>query len=172
MIAPSSPAYAGVLTELLDGTDPSGATIILDIPTGNALDELDRMTTHERREAIIITFATHPAYHDVLASYYVRNVTIAHSEASLTIMRALLHDPGFIPTYQPKTGLTYSQARVLRYLLRGFTTNEVAERLGNSPKTIASHASTLIRKFGVETRAELIGQLLTGKRGNREAVPA
>lgn len=166
MIAASSPHYAPIARSFLGGVDDweGHATVIIDIPTGYALDQLDGMTTRQRRATIVLTPAVHPAYHDVLASYYVRQVAPTHNETALAIMRALVKDDSFTPTYQPRTGLTFTQARILSLVLRGVDGEDIAERMGVAPKTVNSHVSNAFRLLGMHSRVELVTKLLTGVR--------
>ena len=168
MIAVSSHLYAPLAEHYLTGIIDwqKHATVILDIPTGYALEQLDAKTTSERRSTIVITPATHPAYHDILASYYIRQVVPADNEAALGIMRAIIKDDAFSPTYQSKTGLTFTQARVLRLILRGASSKEAAARLGLAVSSINAHVANVFSLLGVHgttARAELIRQLLVGK---------
>jgi len=150
------------------------ATVILDIPTGYALEQLETMTTAQRRTTVVLTPATHPAYLDVLTSYYVRQVAPMHNDTALTIMRALIKDDAYTPTYQSRTGLTFTQARVVSLILRGIDGPAAAERLGVSLKTVNAHVANTFRLLGMHSRVELVTKLLTGARADpaSEAVPA
>jgi len=168
MIAVSARQYEPLAQHFLTGapTDwADHATVILDIPTGYALQQLDSMTDSQRRATIVITPATHPAYHDVLASYYIRQVVPATNDTSLAIMRALITDDAYQSTYQPRTGLTFTQARVLRAILRGDTTEQAAHHLSISVRTVNAHITNVCALLGVRgttARAELVRQLLIG----------
>ncbi len=52
--------------------------------------------------------------------------------------------------------LTGREAQVLGMLRRGHSTARIAERLQIAPVTVRRHISELVRKHGVESRAELI----------------
>jgi DNA-binding NarL/FixJ family response regulator len=52
-------------------------------------------------------------------------------------------------------GLTAREAQVLGMLQRGQATSAIARRLGIAPVTVRRHVSQLVRKLGVENRAEL-----------------
>jgi DNA-binding NarL/FixJ family response regulator len=45
---------------------------------------------------------------------------------------------------------------VLLLLTRGLRTNDIAQRLGISPKTVESHRSALMRKLRARNAAELV----------------
>jgi DNA-binding NarL/FixJ family response regulator len=53
-------------------------------------------------------------------------------------------------------GLTGREAQVLGMLRRGHTTAAIATRLDIAPVTVRRHISELVRKLGVEDRAELL----------------
>lgn len=50
--------------------------------------------------------------------------------------------------------LTDKEARVARLLLEGFSSNEIATRENNSPKTIRQHVTQIYAKCGVTSRAQ------------------
>jgi DNA-binding NarL/FixJ family response regulator len=52
--------------------------------------------------------------------------------------------------------LTAREAQVLGMVRRGHTTARIAERLQIAPVTVRRHISELVRKLGVESRADLI----------------
>lgn len=56
--------------------------------------------------------------------------------------------------------VTPRQQQVLDALVRGATNKEIAARLGCSVKTIEFHLDRLFDKFGVRTRAGLVGVVL------------
>lgn len=51
--------------------------------------------------------------------------------------------------------LTARESQVLGMLRRGHRTSEIADRLAIAPVTVRRHISELVRKLGVENRAEL-----------------
>jgi DNA-binding NarL/FixJ family response regulator len=52
--------------------------------------------------------------------------------------------------------LSPREAEVLRLIASGYTTVEIAARLGRSVRTIESHRATILRKLGFSTRGELV----------------
>jgi DNA-binding CsgD family transcriptional regulator len=52
--------------------------------------------------------------------------------------------------------LTAREADVLRLISRGYTYARVAERLGLSAHTVASHVKRIYRKLGVNTAASAV----------------
>jgi len=55
--------------------------------------------------------------------------------------------------------LTGRETQVLRQLLDGETNTEIALKLGITVKTVEFHVSKLLRKYGVDSRFELMGRL-------------
>lgn len=56
--------------------------------------------------------------------------------------------------------LTPMEKRIARYLVNGFTSKEIAQALGSSPRTVEVHRANMIRKTGVRNSAELVRRLL------------
>lgn len=57
--------------------------------------------------------------------------------------------------------LSEREAEVLEGLLGGLANKEIAARLHISDRTVKSHITHLFRKFGVESRSQLVTRLLT-----------
>jgi DNA-binding CsgD family transcriptional regulator len=61
------------------------------------------------------------------------------------------------PDPEPGTGdLTDREAEVLSYLADGWSTGEIADRLGIGPRTVRFHLDRLYRKLGVGRRTEAV----------------
>lgn len=58
-----------------------------------------------------------------------------------------------VTTAVNQAGLTPTEEIIARLMLKGITTEEIANLMGRSPKTIKQHVSTIFEKFGVHTRA-------------------
>jgi two-component system, NarL family, response regulator NreC len=52
--------------------------------------------------------------------------------------------------------LTPREREVLRLIALGYTSVEIAQKLGLSPRTIETHRARIHRKLGLDTRAELV----------------
>lgn len=69
-------------------------------------------------------------------------------------------------TYRPLEGegpadaLTPTEKRIARYLVNGFTSKEIAQALGSSPRTVEVHRANMIRKMQVRNSFELVSRLL------------
>lgn len=61
----------------------------------------------------------------------------------------------------PSHGLTPTEEKVARHLVNGFTSKEIAQSLGCSPRTVEVHRANMIRKLGVRNTSELVARLLT-----------
>jgi predicted ATPase/DNA-binding CsgD family transcriptional regulator len=58
----------------------------------------------------------------------------------------------FVPMAYP-AGLTAREVEVLRWVARGLTDNQVAEKLVISPRTVSTHLTSIYNKLGVSSRA-------------------
>lgn len=59
--------------------------------------------------------------------------------------------------------LTNAEAKVARYLVNGFTSNEFTQTLRVSPRTVEVHRANMIRTVGVRNTSELTARLLAAK---------
>ena len=70
-------------------------------------------------------------------------------------------------TYRPLEGegpsgqLTPTERIVARYLVNGFTSKEIAQAMGSSPRTVEVHRANMIRKLQVRNSFELVSRLLS-----------
>jgi PAS domain S-box-containing protein len=61
----------------------------------------------------------------------------------------------------PEGQLTATEKRIARYLVNGFTSKEIAQALGSSPRTVEVHRANMIRKIKVRNSFELVSRLLS-----------
>jgi DNA-binding CsgD family transcriptional regulator len=61
--------------------------------------------------------------------------------------------------------LSVAEVKVLDLVEQGYTSNEIAKKLGNSPRTIQTHRSNICRKLGVKGRLGLIKWLWMVRNG-------
>lgn len=162
----SHPEYASILIPRLRGSgatitrqpDQHAARVLLDYPLTWALTELGRLSSSERARTLVCTQATHPAYHDCLASFHVAAVANLFDERGLI---AGLHAASAAQRYYNyRAGLTYMELRVTRLLLLANGTRDLVDQLGISPKTVNAHISNILTKLGLESRAQYVAQLL------------
>jgi DNA-binding NarL/FixJ family response regulator len=67
----------------------------------------------------------------------------------------------FAETLFSRAALTDKERAVGRHLLAGLSSEEIAAREGNSPKTIRQHITQIYSKCGVASRAEFLRLMLT-----------
>jgi DNA-binding CsgD family transcriptional regulator len=65
-------------------------------------------------------------------------------------------------------GLTARERETVEFLLEGFTSKEIAERMKISPNTVKAFIRLVMVKMGVSTRSGIIGKL-AGSRSGLEA---
>lgn len=87
-----------------------------------------------------------------------RRVFAAVTAHEAVIPRSMVNDLlGELRTSAPTSDtLTAREAQVLGMLRRGHSTARIAERLQIAPVTVRRHISELMRKLGVQSRADLI----------------
>jgi len=61
--------------------------------------------------------------------------------------------------------LSVAEVKVLDLVEQGYTNKEIAEKLGNSPRTIQTHKNNICRKLRVEGRLGLIKWLWKVRNG-------
>lgn len=90
----------------------------------------------------------------------------AHLENSLDMASAAVHD--VIEAHFDDWGLTSAERDVATFLVKGFSTAEIAELRGNAEGTVKAHLHAIYRKSGTRNKAEvmsvLIESLMGGKR--------
>lgn len=136
----------------------STAHLLLDLPLTWALGQLERLNSVERARTVVVTQGQHPAYLDTLASFHISGVVTSLDER--TLLSRVYAAASALKTYQWKSGLTYMELRVTRLLLAGMGTEDVADRLRVSGKTVNAHISNVLVKLGYENRAQYIAAVL------------
>lgn len=134
------------------------AHVLMDFPLTWAMHRLSTMDSIDRAKTLVITQATHPAYLDCIASFHVSGVAQATDEHA--VLAGFYAAAASQRTYQYKSPLTYMELRVVRLLLTGSGTNEIAASLGISFKTVNAHVSNVLAKLGCESRTQLVVSLL------------
>ena len=127
------------------GDYADAATLLLDFPLTWSLKELNRMTIHERARTVVFTTAKNHVYLDAIAGFHVSGILIPERSGFLT---AALYSAAFaMRTYARGTDLTPTELRLVRLLLSGLETKEMAEVMGVSPKTVNAHFSNILQKL-------------------------
>lgn len=72
--------------------------------------------------------------------------------------RALLKDlvPRPSSKSMPENTLTHREVEILRMIARGYTNNQIAQKLSISPRTVEGHRSNLMGKLDLHSRVELV----------------
>lgn len=134
------------------------ATLLLDFPLTWALRELNSMSIRERAHTVIFTTAASPTYLDTLADYFVSGVIIP---TTANKMEAALYSAAFaMRTYSRATDLTPTELRLIRFLLVGKETSDIAEEMRVSPKTVNAHFSNILQKLNLQRRMQIVTEVL------------
>ncbi|HJT07415.1 MAG TPA: LuxR C-terminal-related transcriptional regulator [Stellaceae bacterium] len=67
--------------------------------------------------------------------------------------------PGLAPAIAETYGLTRREGEVMRHLVQGFSTKQIAAALRISPYTVQEHFTAIFDKVGVRSRRQLVGKL-------------
>jgi DNA-binding CsgD family transcriptional regulator len=62
-------------------------------------------------------------------------------------------------------GLTAREVETVQFLLEGFTSKEIAERMKISPNTVKAFIRLVMVKMGVSTRSGIIGKIISSSAG-------
>ena len=62
--------------------------------------------------------------------------------------------------FDPRQGLTGIERTVLRHILDGRTSREIAALLGRSPKTVEAHRRHIMKKLGADSLVDLVTQMM------------
>ncbi len=82
----------------------------------------------------------------------------AHLEESLSNARSAVQD--IMEDRFSDWGLTPSEQDIATFLIKGFSTSEIAELRGSAEGTIKTHLNAIYRKAGVRNRTEVLSLLL------------
>lgn len=163
----------------MPGTHYDFALIDLDLPDGKGVDIIREITArHPHTLPIVITiFDDDISLFEALSAgamgYILKGVKtasltdqfrrIAQGEPPISpriAQRMISHFKVFSQGHQPPsarsgdTMLTPREQEVLRLLGKGLTMGEIAQHLGNSANTCATHTKAIYRKLNISSRAE------------------
>jgi two-component system response regulator NreC len=86
----------------------------------------------------------------------IRSVFQGDSYLSPTVARVLVEDYQHKGSRDPYNQLTARERDVLHLVAEGHTTQEIADALVISPKTVEGHKTSLMSKLGIHNRVDLI----------------
>jgi two-component system response regulator NreC len=85
-----------------------------------------------------------------------RSAALGHKFIDSTLIDALTSASVSSPSSSVSQPLSKRQTEVLRYFVQGYTSGEIARRLGVSIKTVETYRSRIYEKIGVHSRAGLM----------------
>lgn len=148
------PHYARLVSQPLSDagiTVGTGIPLVLDFPQTFALHTLEAMPAQRRQRTVVVAQNNHPDYLDCLESYRVAGVVSSAGDDRLLVSAVYAASAGGSNSSYVGN-LTMTERLVVRGLLQGLHTEELAKRLGVSPKTINAHSSNILGKTGHPTR--------------------
>lgn len=140
-----------------DGNKPS-AILLLDFPLTWAVRELNTMSIRARSRTVVFTTAQSVAYHDAIAAFHVSGVVIP--DRIMQLPSALYAAAYAMRTYARYTDLTPTELRLIRLLLSGKETEDMASEMRVSRKTINAHFSNILQKLNISSRLHIVTELL------------
>lgn len=147
----SMPAMGGIeVLEQLTGKQFAGKVLIL---TVHEDESLLRKAIHAGASGYVIKRAV-----EYELTTAIRSVMRGDIYIHPAMTRALLKD--FVPEPVAQTGtdntLTHREVEILRLIARGYTNNQIAEKLSISPRTVEGHRANLMGKLNIHSRVELV----------------
>lgn len=130
------------------------AQIIYDTLDNLVLSQLKKLNAQERRNTIIATPLTHPAYLSLLTYYYPAAITKPKDAkyASELFNRGL-------SMQLPKRTINANQAKCLGLLLEGRSTDEIAIQLDMGYQAVQKHVANMFNAHNCNNRTELIARI-------------
>lgn len=84
----------------------------------------------------------------------IRGDIYIHPAMTRTLLKGITPEPS--AKRKNQNTLTQREMEVLRLLARGYTNNQIAERLSISPRTVEGHRANLMGKLELRSRMELV----------------
>jgi two-component system response regulator NreC len=149
---------------------PHVLVLDLSMPDGSGLEVIDELRERAPETQIVaITMNDTPMFaHQALAAGAVGLVLKNHADSELSeAIRAAARDEEYVsPRVADRlqvfrhslTGgeLSIREVEVLRLIAHGYTSVEIARKLGLSPRTIETHRAHIHGKLALRTRSELV----------------
>ena len=134
--------------------DTSRLGLLIDAPSGFALQVLDQKTTNDW---VVVTDNPCPEYWEDLWSLSPRGL-LAGGNSALSVTNALRHviSGGFLrSTPEHRSSLTRLERSLLQYNAQGWDNKRIAKELELSDGTIRNALSRVFQKLGFENRTQL-----------------
>jgi len=152
---------AGALTHFdaqrVNSPSDEAVRVILDFPLLWAFGQLEELNSLQVRRTIVVTQNTHALYRDALSTYHVSGIVMSHEPNA--ILSAIYSAADGVRGR--RSGLhTPATLRVVRGLLAGLSTNEIAEIEDIKPRTVNSQIALCIQAMNVTSRTELVTRIL------------
>ena len=135
--------------------------VLVDIPAGFAVRELQKAPRADARRCVVITPNGSAIYRDALRSFGLLAV-ITLDDPLPTVAFKLSEALTGRRTHEQYEVLSVSETRVVRLLLCGLAGSEIAGALGVTVKTVNAHVSNLLTRVGFTDRAALVAKVLGG----------
>jgi DNA-binding NarL/FixJ family response regulator len=137
----------------------SGAVfVVLDNPLLWAFEALEQMKREQLTYAVVSTVGSHPAYLDCLASYKPSGVFVSTDGRSA--LAAIYAASAGSTSYQMMSGLTRTELRIVRLLLKGLDSEAIARHAHIKRDTVNTHISNILSKLGYGDRTQLVAKVL------------
>ena len=153
---------AGALTHFdaqrVNSPSDEAVRVILDFPLLWAFGQLEELNSLQVRRTIVVTQNTHALYRDALSTYHVSGIVMSHEPNA--ILSAIYSAADGVRGHKRASGLTPAPLRMVRGLLAGLSTNEIAEIEDIKPKTVNSQIALCIQAMNVTSRTELVTRIL------------
>lgn len=79
-----------------------------------------------------------------------------NSDKAAVLLNSLLDEPRKADAQDPYKLLTFREREVLRYMARGYSLSQIAQRLCISVKTVDTHKTRMMEKLNVTEKSELV----------------
>ncbi|HKT20430.1 MAG TPA: LuxR C-terminal-related transcriptional regulator [Stellaceae bacterium] len=83
------------------------------------------------------------------------------TQRGISVIIARAEPPSLAPAIGDAFGLTSREGEVMRHLLQGYSTKQIAAALHISPYTVQEHCTAIFDKAGVRSRRALVGKVFS-----------
>jgi DNA-binding NarL/FixJ family response regulator len=137
---------------------PEVVQVLLDNPLLWAFEVLERIPKERLVYTVVSTVGSHPVYLDCLASYKPSGVFISTDGRSA--LAAIYAASVGSTSYQMASGLTKTELRIVRLLLKGRDPEAIACHAHIKRDTVNTHISNILSKLGYGDRTQLVAKVL------------